>query len=269
MSGSGEVKTVQKTGVSSADYAQHDFPAGVTTHVAHRPWPLPSAPWILRQSWHDLLFAHWPVSVNDLRTHVPAALEIDRFDGRAWLGIVPFVMTNVALRGVPAMPGLSRFPELNVRTYVSAGGKPGVFFFSLDAGNAVAVAAAREVLNLPYHHASMTAAREGEVVRYASRRYRSSAAFEATYRPTAPPSAALPGTLEHFLVERYCLYSLDQRNRPYRLEIHHAPWSLQPADADVTINTMADAAGLSLPAIAPLLHFSKRQDTVTWLPERL
>jgi uncharacterized protein YqjF (DUF2071 family) len=247
----------------------NDFPNDVTSYVRHRPWPLPSAPWVMRQSWHDLLFAHWPVSADALRRHIPPALEIDRFHGDAWLGIVPFVMTNVSPRGVPALPGLSRFPELNVRTYVSAEGKPGVFFFSLDAANAVAVAVARALLNLPYYRASMQAISDRDTVHYRSRRTGAAAAFDATYRPQGEMLTPQSRTLEYFLTERYCLYATDRRARPYRLEIHHAPWSLRPAEAHLRINTMADAAGVALPATAPLLHFSKRQDAVAWLPQRV
>src|SRR5688572_10323597 len=105
-----------------------DFHYGILEETAHRPWPMPTAPWIMTQTWHDLLFAHWAVDAAVLRTRVPAALDLDLFDNRAWVGIVPFRMTNVAPRGVPALPWLSAFPELNVRTYVIVGDRPGVFF---------------------------------------------------------------------------------------------------------------------------------------------
>jgi uncharacterized protein YqjF (DUF2071 family) len=224
----------------------------------------------MQQSWHDLLFAHWPIDRAALAPLVPPAFEIDTFDGSSWLGIVPFYMTNVGARGIPSTPRLSRFAELNVRTYVRAGGKPGVVFFSLDAASALAVRVARGVLRLPYFDAVMSVRRQGEDVHYRSHRLdRPSATWAGTYRPIGPGAAARSGTLEYFLTERYCLYALTRRGRPYRLEIHHRPWLLQPADADVTMNTMAAAAGISLPATAPLLHFSKRQDTVAWLPEPL
>ena len=249
------------------------FNRSILEQTAHRPWPMPAGPWLMTQTWHDLLFAHWPVDPLDdvtLRARVPASFEIDRFDGQAWLGIVPFHMTNVAPRLVPALPWVSAFPELNVRTYVTAGDKPGVFFFSLDAGNPLAVGTARGLLNLPYYSAAMTVdAREGEVV-YESRRESTPAAdFAARFRGLGDPTPPRPGTLEHFLTERYCLYAVGRSGDPYRLEIHHPPWPLESARAEITINTMADAAGLSLSPIPPLLHFSKRQDTVCWGPERL
>jgi uncharacterized protein YqjF (DUF2071 family) len=251
---------------------QHDFNARILQDIAHRPWPMPQSAWIMTQTWHDLLFAHWPVSVDALRDKVPASFAIDRFEHQAWLGIVPFYMTNVAPRFVPALPWVSSFAEMNVRTYVTVGGKPGVFFFSLDAANPVAVGAARTLLRLPYFTASMKVETRDGYVHYASRRpasHGAAAEFVARYRATGPAVFPGPGTLEHFLTERYCLYAIDHANHPYRLEIHHPPWLLQSAEAEISTNTMAGAAGVRLPSMAPLLHFSKRQDMVAWSPERL
>ena len=230
---------------------------------------MPRRPWVMTQSWHDLLFAHWRVDERLLRAHVPHAFDIDRFDGSAWLGVVPFTMTNVAPRGAPALPWLSKFPELNVRTYVSPrDGKRGVYFFSLDAARLAAVVAARAMFRLPYFPASMTVTRRGEAVRYTSRRYRSTAAFLASYEPTGPAVAPARGTLEYFLTERYCLYHIDPFGRPARLEIHHAPWPLQPAQAEIDVNTMTDGLGIPLKG-EPLLHFAKRQDVVAWWSHRV
>ena len=224
----------------------------------------------MTQTWHDLLFAHWPVDADALRARVPAPFELDRFDGETWLGVVPFHMSNVAPRFVPALPWVSAFPELNVRTYVQAGGKPGVFFFSLDAGNPVAVGAARTLLNLPYYTAEMAVTPADGRIAYASRREGSTPAeFRGSYRGLGTPRPPQPGTLEHFLTERYCLYAVTHRHVAYRLDIHHPPWPLEPAEAEIRVNTMADAAGLRLPSTAPLLHFSKRQDMVCWSPETL
>ena len=196
---------------------------------------------------------------------------LDLYDGAAWLGIVAFRMTNVAPRGVPSLPWVSAFPELNVRTYVRVDGKPGVYFFSLDAGNRLAVAAARALFHLPYFSATMRVERIDGRVRYRSRRGHStsgSAELVAEYAPTGPMFIPKAGTLEHFLTERYCLYTVDDAARPRRLDIHHAPWSLQPAEAEFVVNTMADAAGLHLPRRAPLLHFATRQDAIAWPRQR-
>jgi uncharacterized protein YqjF (DUF2071 family) len=250
---------------------QNDFPGDIIDQTAHRPWPVPASSWLMTQSWHNLLFAHWPVDAAALRSRMPPGLPLDLYDGEAWIGVVPFRMTNVAPRFVPALPWVSEFAELNVRTYVTIGGKPGVYFFSLDAESALAVAAARSLLHLPYFTASMEVRCEGPRVEYASRRSGDGAPAElvAHYEPSGPAFRPRPGTLDYFLTERYCLYNVDARFRAYRLEIHHPPWTLQPAEASFGVNTMTDAAGVRLPAMAPVLHFSRRQDTLAWAPETL
>ncbi len=239
------------------------------TEVAHRPWAMPNRPWIMTQTWHDLLFAHWPVDPQHLRSKIPRAFEIDLFGAEAWVGIVPFYMTNVAPRGIPSLPGLSAFPELNVRTYVRVDDRPGVYFFSLDAGSSVAVHAARHLLNLPYFRASMNVAADAKGIRYQSRRRANlSAEFVATYEPIGAPSVAAAGTIEYFLTERYCLYEIDRSGKPYRLDIHHRPWSLQPAMVHIERNSMAGPAQIDLSDPPSFVHFSKRQDTVAWGPAR-
>ena len=246
------------------------FDRSIVESTAHRPWPMPSAPWLMTQSWNSLLFAHWRVDVAEMRRAVPDAFDLDLFDGEAWLGVVPFYMTNVGLRAAPALPWLSAFPELNVRTYVRVADRPGVYFFSLDAGRRLAVAAARALLNLPYYAAAMSVDRREATVHYRSvRRHGSRAQFNAIYEPAGAPFAAAAGSIEYFLTERYCLYHHDRRGRPYRLEIHHRPWSLQVAHAAITMNTMAAAGGLALDGDPALLHFARRQDVIAWAPMRL
>ncbi len=220
----------------------------------------------MTQIWHELLFAHWPLAPDVLRPLVPDALPLDTFEGQAWLSIVPFRMSYVRPRGVPPLPGLSAFAELNVRTYVSLGGKPGVYFFSLEAANRVAVALARATYHLPYMNAEMRCARSGETVTYASRRWHRGeppAIFEATYRPTGPVYVAQAGSLDAWLTERYCLYTVTPGG-VYRGEIHHGPWALQPAEAEIRVNTMAAAAGITLPATPPRLAYSHRQEVLIW-----
>jgi len=248
----------------------HDFDYGILDAVAHRPWPMSARPWVMTQTWHDLLFAHWRVDPAALRARLAGELELDLFEGEAWVGVVPFHMSNVAPRGVPALPWLSAFPELNVRTYVRAAGRPGVYFFSLDARNTLAVLAARTMFRLPYFVASMRVEREGDAVHYTSRRMASRVRAEllATYRPAGPALPPAPGSLEHFLTERYCLFTVSRRRRVHRVDIHHPPWPLQRAEAAIEINTMADAAGIRLPATLPLLHYASRQDIVAWPPAR-
>ena len=223
----------------------------------------------MRQSWHDLLFAHWAVDADKLRSKVPGALELETFGGRAWIGVVPFRMSNVALRGLPPVPWLSSFPELNVRTYVRVDGKPGVYFFSLDAARALAVAGAR-LLNLPYFRAAMSMDLDQDGIQYRSRRRNDGkAGLDCSYVPVGEPFVASPGSLVHFLIERYCLYDVDRRERPFRMDIHHPRWTLRDARASFPVNSMAAASGIALPVHAPLLHFARRQDVVVWSRERL
>ncbi len=247
--------------------------------IEHRPWPLPSGPWIMAQRWHDLLFAHWPIPADAMRALVPPSLEVDTFDGEAWVGLVPFRMTSVRPRGLPGVPWLSAFPELNVRTYVRAktgDPKPGVFFFSLDAANPVAVSLARNVFRLPYFNARMNLLASphklgGESTAYTSHRthrHAPPAELIACYRPTGDALATSPGSVEQWLTERYCLYTVSdfQRNRGdlLRGDIHHAPWPLQPAEWSVQHETCVAAAGLDVPDVPPLLHFARRLDVVVW-----
>jgi uncharacterized protein YqjF (DUF2071 family) len=247
-----------------------DFNRDILEQVEHRRWRMPQVPWLMTQTWHDLLFAHWPTAAKTIRTRVPSEFDLDLFDGDAWIGIVPFHMTNVAPRGVPSIPWLSEFPELNVRTYVRYGGRPGVYFFSLDAASLPAVLAARTLLNLPYHSAAMTVTRRASHINYDSQRNnKETAAFTATYRPTGSVFEAGDGSLDYFLTERYCLYNIDHNGAPYRMEIHHPPWPLHRAEAEFIRNSMAETNGLALPDVTPLLHFAKRQDMVAWAPERL
>jgi len=207
-----------------------------------------------------------------LRPHVPAELEIDTFEGQAWLGVVPFRMSGVRLRWTPALPWLSAFPELNVRTYVTAQGKPGVWFFSLDAANPIAVAAARLSFYLRYFRARMKCNEVDGWIQYQSERTHPgapNATFEARYRGAGKAFEPQRGTLAHFLTERYCLYSAASEGRVYRGEIHHPRWLLQPAEVQFTRNSMIEAMGLTTPAAPPLLHFAQRQDMVAWAPHRV
>jgi uncharacterized protein YqjF (DUF2071 family) len=226
----------------------------------------------MEQSWHDLLFAHWSYPVDAIRAAVPASLPIDTFDGRAWIGVVPFKVRGLRARWLPALPGLSDFPELNVRTYVTIAGKPGVYFFSLDAGSSIAVLGARTAFHLNYYHALMAVTRGPHGIHYLSRRTDrrgQPADFSARYRAGGKGARAQPGTLEYFLTERYCLYAVSPSARAYRLDIHHKPWLLQPAEAQLDAAMLLTASNLPAPSGEPLLHFSAAQEMIGWLPERV
>ncbi len=228
-------------------------------------------PWVMRMRWVDLLFAHWPVDAVAIRPLVPPALELDTFDGQAWLGIVPFGMEDVAPRGVPAPPVLGAFPEVNVRTYVRHGGRSGVWFLSLDADSRITVAGARTFFHLPYFRAGMSSTRENDVIDYHSRRMDPrgpSAELAVRYRPTGPIEMAVPSSLEAWLTDRMRAFSVDGAGRVVRTEIDHPAWPLQPAEAEFTVESMAAAHGLTLPDAAPHLLFSRRLDVRAWWPRR-
>ncbi|MFN7922595.1 MAG: DUF2071 domain-containing protein [Bryobacteraceae bacterium] len=218
------------------------------------------------QAWHDLLFLHWPVDASKLRNLIPSSLELDTFGGQAYLAVVPFRMSEIHPVGLPTVPGLSAFPELNVRTYVVRDGRPGVWFFSLDAANLIAVHVARRWFSLPYFHARMSCRADGGGIQYRSSRIHADAPaadFLAMYAPTGEAFEAEPGTLEYFLTARYCLYS-ESAGQLHRAEIDHAPWRLHTAEADIELDTMADWLGFPSRGPAPLRHFSRTIDVEVW-----
>ncbi len=235
-------------------------------HVDHRPWPLPTRRWTMGQTWESLVFAHWRVPVEELRLHVPAGLEIEEHDGSAWLGITPFRITGLRARGLLPLPGVSSFLELNVRTYVHAGdGKPGVWFFSLDATSRLAVRAARRQYRLPYFDARMSfddvdGWRGAECARLGEE----GKVFSGRFRPEGEAKTSTSDSLEWFLTERYCLYAADAADAIYRAEIHHAPWELRPAEAEIELTSIApfELHG------EPVCHAAETQDVVIWPLER-
>ncbi len=224
----------------------------------------------MRMRWCDLLFAHWTVDPAVLRPLIPNALEIDLFRGHAYAGVVPFLMRNVSPRFLPDIPGLHAFPELNLRTYVTHRGKPGVWFFSLDAGQKLAVRVARTMFHLPYFDATFQVTQTAnDEFHYQSRRAHSQATFAARYRPTGPAYLSQPGSLDAWLTERYCLYAGDSRGQLYRGDIGHQRWPLQPATAEIQTNTLGTAFGIELAGPPATLHFAKSVDVHAWLLERV
>jgi uncharacterized protein len=238
-----------------------DLPA-MMQDVSHRSCPLPEKRWVLSMRWHDLLFLHWPIRPALLRPLIPSPLELDTFDDWGWIGIVPFHMTGVRPRYVPLS---FAFPEINVRTYVKTPGRSGVWFFSLDATSWVAVRTAR-LFGLPYYDAQMAVDLGEDVVHYKSARLHTSASveFEASYRPIGPVYHSVPGTLDHWLTERYCLYGARKHGQVVYGDIHHISWPLQPAEAQVRMNTMMQPVGIELPDSKPVSHFARYQEVVAW-----
>ncbi|HEV8105227.1 MAG TPA: DUF2071 domain-containing protein [Gaiellaceae bacterium] len=232
--------------------------AHVVDDVEHRPWPVPDVPWAQAQSWVDIAFLHWRIDPAALQRLLPGSVELQTFDGAAWLGITPFLLSGLRLRGLPPLPGVSTFPALNVRTYVTLDERPGLWFFTLDVGSTLVGEAEKRLYRLPYHRAQMRYVRDGGFVNHESAR--AGAAFSASYRGVGDVFDAETGSLDEFLTDRYCVYTEDG-GRVYRAELHHRRWQLQHGEAHIDLNTMAP---LPLPAEAPHVLFSQRQDVVIW-----
>ena len=239
------------------------------TRLSRRSYPPPETPFVMSMEWHDLLFMHWPVNAASIRGLVPASLKIDTWEGTAWVGITPFRMRRVCGRMLPPIPGLSSFLELNLRTYVTAEGKPGVWFFSLDAERGMAVEAARLLYGLPYFHAKMSCERNEGGFRYKSirdDRRGVSAALEIRYQPETAVFHPQAGSFDSFLVDRYCLYAA-QGDTLHRAEIDHAPWPLQRAEVEIVSSTMGNEIGQALPAkVEHGVYFARALPVCAWLP---
>jgi len=251
--------------------------------LRQRQWELPRRRPFMRMRWHDLLFMHWPVDASVLQAQIPERLEVDLFEGQAWVSVVPFRMSGVAPVWSPDWPGLSAFPELNVRTYVrdplepDNGGKPGVWFFSLDASNPIAVRGARWLYNLNYVDARMRVTERTPLtdsgsgwIEYSSSRKRSafSAELVTHYRPVGDLLES-QSDLETWLTSRYCMYAADRRGRVLRGEIDHPPWPMQNAECQIVRNTMCDWLGIRLPDQPPLVQFTRSLDVLAWSMDRI
>ena len=214
----------------------------------------------MKQRWAELLFLHWVVPIETLRSKIPPELSIDTFEGNAYVGLVPFTMSDVRPAWAPAFGPLSNFHETNVRTYVHYEGRdPGVWFFSLDAASTPAVLGARTVWSLPYHRASMSLTKRDDVVSYrADRRWPgpTPAHCNVDYRVEGAPNAATPGTLEFFLAERYILYAQMRDGSLRSGRVHHVPYPLQPASVLALDETILVAEGIARPTTEPLAHFA-------------
>jgi hypothetical protein len=240
--------------------------------------PEPEGSVLLRQDWHHLLFLHWAVPPQVLQPLVAPELTIDTFDGNAYVGLVPFTLSGVRPVLTPPLPWISSFHEINVRTYVHLNGSdPGVWFFSLDASSAIAVAAARAAYHLPYFHATMeflVSSDSPPVIDFESRRDDPNGATPATARIRYAPMdgivrKAAPGSLEHFLIERYILYTTDAEHHLCRARVHHQPYPIQRADILDCDETMIWAAGIKRPESSPLRHYAKEVNVKVYAIERL
>lgn len=232
---------------------------------SHRLWPLPDIPWIITQTWNNLLFAHYPVDLKVLQSLIPDELTLDTYNGTGWVGIVAFRITGSRVRGVPPLPGMANFPEINVRTYVTIDEKPGVYFLSMDASNILVVGGARTLYHLPYVTSEMKVDYNHPFIKYKSNRLDNcGAALNCSYRPISDPYNAPASSFEKWMAERYCLYTVNKRGELRRCDILHQPWLLQKAEANISLNTMLSSQGIPVESDKPILHFSKKKKVRMW-----
>lgn len=225
-------------------------------------------PWVLFMKWRDLFFASWRVSVEALRSVVPGELEIDTFDGSAWITLVPMRITDMHWRGIAPIPGMEGLRELNLRTYTTRNGKPGVYFLSIECPAICSDWIARNIFGAPYYEAQIALCNDGVSWSFASERTQEgmhAAAFFGTFRPAGEASRPAPGSLEHFLVERYCLYFVKD-GAIWRGDIDHDEWKLQNADMQIAVNTVPSALGLALAAKPDHTAYCVSTDTRVWPP---
>ena len=220
------------------------------------------------QNWRSLLFLHWPVPVETMRALVPAELDLDLHEGTAYVGVVPFAMQGVRPRWWPERFAFN-FLETNVRTYVSYQGRPGVYFFSLEAASRLAVWAARTFWGLPYYHAEMSLQTEGDVFLYQSRRHQGNVFHTIRYRVGERLGPSQPGTLEFFLLERYLLF-VPHKGHIYAGQVHHAPYPAQLAEVLELEDQLMDAAGFGLcPGLPTFAHYASGVDVEVFDLKRL
>jgi uncharacterized protein YqjF (DUF2071 family) len=245
----------------------------ITDKFDHRPWPMPEGSWIQKQTWNNVLFLHWPAPTERIRSLLPKGLELETYDGSAWLGLVAINVTDAHLRYTPSLPFVSNVLPLNLRTYVRVGDKPGIYLFSADVSNALVVTAARQLFLMPYFNAQMDYREDGELHLFGSQRTEGEDTmngFTVSYGPHSPVYNAEPGSLDHFLIERYGLYTTDDQGDVYRNDVHHYPWPLQRADAVVGANTLTLPPRLDLPEMDLMLcHYAHRLDALLWGLEKV
>lgn len=215
----------------------------------------PSQRVVMKQTWSELLFLHWQYDAEEIQSTLPKGLHVDTHQGNAYLGVVPFLMQKIRPTGLPPVPKLSWFHELNLRTYVHDDkGRPGVWFYSLDCDQPIAVELARKLFHLPYQHAQMSFQRDDELRTFSSKRRGSDVNQNFHYQPKHSEQAyqkAQEGSLDFFLVERYLLYSSDRRGQLYSGRVHHEPYQIQEAKVSEHSAELLNLEGFSAPLVRP------------------
>lgn len=234
----------------------------------HRPFPLPDKKWLMTQTWENLLFCHWPVEYDVIRQHVPAELELDTYEGRCWIGIIPFQVNKMRLRKMPPVPYLRTYLELNVRTYVSYKGVPGVYFFTLDADKSLAVLGGKVGALLPYREAKIKMTKKRGFVHFESDACGPDwmkGKLKLHYQPVSRAYSPSADSLEYWLFERYCFFTIGKKNI-YRGDIHHTRWKIEQA------NVLMEEVPSYLNDIAthpPVCHYSHKKQAFMWMLSKL
>ncbi|MBI1880661.1 MAG: DUF2071 domain-containing protein, partial [Chloroflexi bacterium] len=233
--------------------------------IAGQNEPRSRLPWLMALNEEHVLFMHWPIPAEHLRPLVPTQMELDTYDGQAWLSLIPLRMGSLHLRWLPPIPGTSTIIQVGLRTYIHVNHEPAIYYLTQYADNDLYIWVARYLFQLPYHKARMTFSPQQAGFHFECHEPASGAEFVASYRPVGQPSPATPGSLEHFLLERYTLFSQSPAGKLYRGVVGHAPWPVQQIEVDIERNTIPSVMGLTLPPAAPLLHFSPGVHDIAWL----
>jgi len=237
---------------------------GAVREDGHLPFPMPNRSFALSQEWRDLTFMHWKVDPKRLKPHLPDGLEIDFFQGDAYVGVIPFVMKNVRPKSLPSVPGISTFAEFNIRTYVVKDGQPGVFFLTLDAKSLMTCFYAPRAYGLAYRYAKAKVKKQGETLHWHSRRTSDGVQLIGSSTPSGSIQTADSATLEHFLFERYCLYT-EHKGCLRRAYVYHQPWNFHEAEVNLETNSLLESYDMGLDVLAPdLVHYSKGLPVKTW-----
>ncbi len=230
----------------------------------HLPFAMPDRPFALSQEWRHLTFMHWEVDVEKLQPHIPEGLEIDLFEGKAYVGTIPFLMKNVRPRLLPAVPGISTFPEFNIRTYVVKNGKPGVLFLTLDAQSRITCYHAPRKYGLPYRYAKCNISTKDGIYKWNSKRKSDGAVLSGECRPKGDLMQAEKGSLEEFLFERYSLYT-NHRNKIHMAYTQHNPWQYKEGEVEITDNSLTESYDLGIDVLKPeYVHISDGVHVHTW-----
>lgn len=223
----------------------------------------PHLPWVMKQTWSDILFVHYPVKRELLERLIPKALTLDTLDGYGWVTIVPYLTSTMRMKGLPAIPGMQSFPGYNIRTYVTFNGKTGVYFFGLTAANWISANMAKIFFNLPYYYVAMNFRRQGNRIEFGGETIGEDALI-CQYKPITEKFLARKGSLDEWLVERYCLYTTNQKGEPLRCDILHQPWLLQKAEASFFHNELLSKYKILPESTDPILHFSNKVVVRIW-----